>query len=108
MPTSSSTCAPTAHAASRRPGLRATLGVGRRDRAAAELDGRTTFDVVAWARAKRAAASYTETPTAETHARDAVLRGIETQTPARVLNLLPNLTDLAYEIRDDAIVVSAP
>jgi hypothetical protein len=74
----------------------------------AELDGRTTFDIVAWAARETGRRVVYRTPLAETHARDAVLRGIETQTPARVLTLLPNLTDLAYEIRDDAIVVSAP
>jgi ferric-dicitrate binding protein FerR (iron transport regulator) len=74
----------------------------------AALDGRTTFDAVAWAARETGRRVVYETPAAETHARQAVLRGIETQTPARILSLLPDLTDLTYEIRDDAIVVSAP
>ena len=74
----------------------------------AELDGRTTFDVVAWAARETGRRVVYRTPTAETHARDAELRGIEAQPPAHILNLLSDLTDLSYEIRDDAIVVSAP
>ena len=72
------------------------------------LDGRTTFDVVAWAARETGRRVVYATPTAQMHARDNVLHGIDRRSPSGILTLLPHLTTLAYEIRDDTIVVSEP
>jgi len=72
------------------------------------LDGRTTFDVVAWAARETGRHVVYATPTAQMRARDGVLHGIDRRSPNGILTLLPHLTSLAYEIRDDAIVVSDP
>ena len=45
---------------------------------------------------------------AQMRARDAVLHGIDRRSPSSIVTLLPDLTGLAYEIRDDTIVVSEP
>ena len=73
-----------------------------------ELDGRTTFDVTAWAARETGRRVVYESPGAESSARGHVLRGIDRRSPNGILTLLPYLTGLAYEIRDEAIVVSAP
>jgi ferric-dicitrate binding protein FerR (iron transport regulator) len=73
-----------------------------------ELDGRSTFDVIAWAARETGRGVVYETRTAENSARGNVLRGIDRRSPNGVLALLPYLTGLAYEIRGDAIVVSVP
>ncbi|HEY3517962.1 MAG TPA: FecR family protein [Gammaproteobacteria bacterium] len=72
------------------------------------LDGRTTFDVVAWAARETGRRVVYATPTAQTRARDDVLHGVDRRSPSGILTLLPHLTSLAYEIRDDSIVVSEP
>jgi ferric-dicitrate binding protein FerR (iron transport regulator) len=72
------------------------------------LDGRTTFDVVAWAARETGRRVIYATPTAQMRARDDVLHGVDRRSPTAVLTLLPHLTSFAYEIRDDTIVVSAP
>ena len=41
-------------------------------------------------------------------AQNNVLRGIDRRSPGGILTLLPHLTGLAYEIRDDTIVVLEP
>jgi ferric-dicitrate binding protein FerR (iron transport regulator) len=73
-----------------------------------DLDGRTTFDVLAWAARETGRRVLYESATAETSARDSVLRGIDRRSPNGILTLLPYLTELTYEIRDEAIVVSVP
>lgn len=73
-----------------------------------ELDGRSTFDIVAWAARETGRRVVYETPIAENRARDNVLRGIDRRGPHGILSLLPYLTELAYEIRGEAIVVSVP
>jgi ferric-dicitrate binding protein FerR (iron transport regulator) len=73
-----------------------------------ELDGRTISYVVAWAARETGRRVVYATPTAETRARDDVLRGLDRRSPAGILTLLPHLTALAYDIRDDTIVVSEP
>jgi ferric-dicitrate binding protein FerR (iron transport regulator) len=73
-----------------------------------ELDGRTTFDVIAWAARETGRTVVYESVLAEVSARRDVLRGIERRSPNGVLTLLPHLTELDYEIRDQAIVVSLP
>ncbi len=73
-----------------------------------ELDGRTTFDVVAWAARETGRRVIYATLTAQMRARDAVLRGIDRRSPSGILTLLPDLTGLAYEVRGDTIVVSEP
>ena len=74
-----------------------------------ELDGRTTFDVIAWAARETGRRVVYESPTAESSARDACpTRHRSARSPNSILTLLPYLTGLAYEIRDEAIVVSAP
>jgi ferric-dicitrate binding protein FerR (iron transport regulator) len=72
------------------------------------LDGRTTFDVVAWAARETGRHVVYATPMARTRALEAVLHGVDRRSPSGILTLLPHLTSLAYEIRDDAIVVSEP
>jgi ferric-dicitrate binding protein FerR (iron transport regulator) len=73
-----------------------------------ELDGRTTFDVIAWAARETGRIVVYESPLAETSARNDVLRGIDRRSPNGILTLLPYLTVFGYEIRDEAIVVSKP
>jgi ferric-dicitrate binding protein FerR (iron transport regulator) len=72
------------------------------------LDGRTTFDVVAWAARETGRRVVYATPAAQMRARDGVLHGVDRRSPSGILTLLPHLTNLAYEIRDDTIVVSEP
>ena len=72
------------------------------------LDGRTTFDVVAWAARETGRHVVYATPTAQRRARNDVLHGVDRRSPSSILTLLPHLTSLAYEIRDDTIVVSEP
>ena len=72
------------------------------------LDGRTTFDVVAWAARETGRRVVYASPTAQLRARDDVLHGIDRRSPSGMLTVLPHLTSLAYEIRDDSIVVSEP
>jgi len=72
------------------------------------LDGRTTFDVVAWAARETGRRVAYATATAQMRARDDVLHGVDRRSPSSILALLPHLTSLAYEIRDDTIVVSEP
>jgi ferric-dicitrate binding protein FerR (iron transport regulator) len=72
------------------------------------LDGRTTFDVVAWAARETGRRVFYATPTAQMRARDDVLHGVDRRSPSGILTLLPHLTSFAYEIRDDTIVVSEP
>jgi ferric-dicitrate binding protein FerR (iron transport regulator) len=72
------------------------------------LDGRTTFDVVAWAARETGRRVVYATPTAQARARNDVLRGVDRRSPSGILTLLPHLTGLAYQIRDDTIVVSEP
>jgi ferric-dicitrate binding protein FerR (iron transport regulator) len=73
-----------------------------------ELDGRSEFDVVAWAARETGRRVVYQTSAAESRARGNDLRGIDRRSPAGILMLLPYLTELAYEIRDEAIVVSVP
>jgi ferric-dicitrate binding protein FerR (iron transport regulator) len=73
-----------------------------------ELEGRTTFDVTAWAARETGRGVFYESPVAESSARDHVLRGIDRRSPNGILTLLPHLTGLAYEIRGEVIVVSVP
>jgi hypothetical protein len=73
-----------------------------------ELEGRSTFDIVAWAARETGRRVVYRTPSAERRARDNALRGIDRRSPDSVLSLLPYLTELAYEIRNEAIVVSVP
>lgn len=73
-----------------------------------ELEGRTTFDVTAWAARETGRRIIYESPSAETSARSHTLRGIDRRSPNGILTLLPYLTGLAYESRDEVIVVSAP
>jgi hypothetical protein len=73
-----------------------------------ELDGRSTFDIVAWAARETGRRVVYETPSAESRARDNELRGIDRRSPDGILTLLPYLTELAFEIRGEAIVVSVP
>ncbi len=73
-----------------------------------ELDGRTTFDVVAWAARETGRHVVYATAAARTRAQNDVLRGIDRRSPGGILTLLPHLTGLAYEIRDDTIVVLEP
>jgi ferric-dicitrate binding protein FerR (iron transport regulator) len=73
-----------------------------------ELDGRTAFDVVAWAARETGRRVVYQTLTAQMRARDDVLRGVDRRSPSGILTLLPHLTGLAYELRDDTIVVSEP
>jgi ferric-dicitrate binding protein FerR (iron transport regulator) len=73
-----------------------------------ELDGRTTFDVVAWAARETGRRVVYATAAARMRARNDVLRGIDRRSPSGILALLPHLTGLAYEIRDDTIVVLEP
>jgi ferric-dicitrate binding protein FerR (iron transport regulator) len=73
-----------------------------------EFDGRTTFDVIAWAARETGRRVVYETPLAESSARSNVLRGVDRRSPDGILTLLPYLTELAYELRDEAIVVSVP
>jgi ferric-dicitrate binding protein FerR (iron transport regulator) len=73
-----------------------------------ELDGRSAFDVVAWAARETGRRVVYETQIAEMRARDNVLRGVDRREPDGILALLPHLTDLAYEVRGEAIVVSVP
>jgi ferric-dicitrate binding protein FerR (iron transport regulator) len=73
-----------------------------------EFDGRTTFDVIAWAARETGRRVVYETPLAESSARSSVLRGVDRRSPNGILTLLPYLTELAYEIRGEAIVVSVP
>ena len=89
-PTSSSICVPTARA-SVSADRRATGNAGSGPRTIApqiELDGRTTFDVMAWAARETGRRVVYRTPAAETHARDAVLRGIERATAGTHPDLL--------------------
>jgi ferric-dicitrate binding protein FerR (iron transport regulator) len=72
------------------------------------LDGRTAFDVIAWVARETGRRVVYETPLAERSARGNVLRGVDARSPHGMLTLLPYLTDLGYEIRGEAIVVSAP
>jgi ferric-dicitrate binding protein FerR (iron transport regulator) len=72
-----------------------------------ELEGRTTFDVNAWA-ARETGRVVVYGSGAESSARDYLLRGIDRRSPNDVLTLLPHLTGLDYKIRDDVIVVSVP
>jgi ferric-dicitrate binding protein FerR (iron transport regulator) len=72
------------------------------------LDGRTTFDVVAWAARETGRRVVYATPTAQMRARDGVLHGVDRRSPSGILTLLPHLTSLSYDIRDDTIVVSEP
>jgi ferric-dicitrate binding protein FerR (iron transport regulator) len=73
-----------------------------------ELDGRTTFDVVSWAARETGRRVVYTTAAAQARARDEVLRGIDRRSPDGILELLPHLTGLAYEIRGATIVVSEP
>jgi ferric-dicitrate binding protein FerR (iron transport regulator) len=73
-----------------------------------ELEGRTTFDVTAWAARETGRRVVYESPVAETKARGDVLRGIDRRSPKGVLTLLPHLTGLVYETRGEVIAVSAP
>jgi ferric-dicitrate binding protein FerR (iron transport regulator) len=73
-----------------------------------ELDGHSTFDVIAWAARETGRTVVYESALAEVSARRDVLRGIERRSPNGVLTLLPHLTELNYEIHDQAIVVSLP
>lgn len=73
-----------------------------------ELDGRTTFDVIAWAARETGRTVVYESALAEINARSDVLSGIDRRSPNGILTLLPHLTELAYKIRDEAIVVSLP
>ena len=72
------------------------------------LDGRTTFDVIAWAARETGRHVVYATATAQMRARDDVLHGVDRRSPSSILTLLPHLTSLAYELRDDTIVVSEP
>jgi ferric-dicitrate binding protein FerR (iron transport regulator) len=73
-----------------------------------ELDGRTTFDVIAWAARETGRTVVYESPSAEDDARRDTLKGIDRRSPNSILTLLPYLTKFAYDIRDEAIVVSIP
>jgi hypothetical protein len=72
-----------------------------------ELDGRTAQEILLWAARETGRSVVYESPQAELRAR-AVLRGIDRRSPASALALLPHMTDLEYDLRDDAVVVSAP
>ena len=72
-----------------------------------ELDGRTAHEIVLWAARETGRRVVYESPQAELRAR-AVLRGVDRRSPDSALALLPHMTDLEYELRDDAVVVSAP
>ena len=72
------------------------------------LDGRTTFDVLAWAARETGRRVVYATPTAQTRALEDVLHGVDRRSPSGILSLLPHLTNLGYEVRDDVIVVSEP
>jgi ferric-dicitrate binding protein FerR (iron transport regulator) len=73
-----------------------------------EVDGRTTFDIVAWVARETGRRVVYESPSAESSARGNVLHGVDRRSPNGMLTLLPHLTELAYEVRDEAIVVSVP
>ena len=73
-----------------------------------ELEGRSIFDIVAWAARETGRRVVYETPIAESRARDNELHGIDRRSPDGILTLLPYLTELDYESRGEAIVVSVP
>ena len=74
-----------------------------------ELDGRTTFDVVAWAARETGRRVVYATSTArDASPRRSCYAASIGAVPSGILTLLPDLTGLAYEIRDDTIVVSEP
>jgi hypothetical protein len=73
-----------------------------------DLEGRTPFDVTAWAARETGRRVVYASPVAESSARGQVLNGIDRRSPNSILTLLPYLTELGYELRDDTIVVSAP
>jgi ferric-dicitrate binding protein FerR (iron transport regulator) len=72
------------------------------------LDGRSTLDVVAWAARETGRRVVYATPAARARASSEFLHGVDRRSPSGILSLLPHLTNLAYEIRDDAVVVSEP
>jgi ferric-dicitrate binding protein FerR (iron transport regulator) len=96
------------------PNVTAIDGHGERWRWAAdiapqlELEGRTIFDVTAWAARETGRRVDYASAVAESKARGDVLRGLDRRAPAGVLTLLPHLTGLDYVIREDVIVVSVP
>jgi ferric-dicitrate binding protein FerR (iron transport regulator) len=73
-----------------------------------ELDGRATYDVVAWAARETGRRVVYATAAAQMRARNDALRGIDRRSPSGILTLLPHLTGLTYEILGDTIVVSEP
>ena len=82
--------------------------MGRGNRSAAELDGRTAFEIVSWvARETGRRVVYDSAAAEASSARDDVL-GLDSAVPSGILTLLPHLPISTYEIRDDVIVVSAP
>jgi ferric-dicitrate binding protein FerR (iron transport regulator) len=71
------------------------------------IEGRTAFDILAWAARETGRRLIYASADAETLARETIIRGVEERTPDDALEILPYFTDLKYEVRADAIVLSA-
>ena len=71
------------------------------------MDGRTALEILSWvARETGRRVVYDSTAT-EASTGAAIVRGLDRRSPTGILAILPVVTDLDVEIRDDVIVVSS-
>lgn len=71
------------------------------------MDGRTALEILSWVARETGRRIVYDSTATEAATRTAIVRGLERRSPTGILAILPVVTDLEVEIRDDVIVVSA-
>jgi ferric-dicitrate binding protein FerR (iron transport regulator) len=71
------------------------------------MDGRTERDILSWVARETGRRIVYDSPATEASTRVSIVRGLDKRSPTNLLAILPVITDLDVEIRDDVIVVSA-
>jgi ferric-dicitrate binding protein FerR (iron transport regulator) len=71
------------------------------------MDGRTERDILAWVARETGRRIVYDSAATEASTQVSIVRGLDKRSPTNMLAILPVITDLDVEIRDDVIVVSA-
>ena len=70
------------------------------------MDGRNALDILTWAARETGRRIEYDSAATEAATRATIVRGVDRRTPAEMLTLLPLLTDLDVEVRDEAVRVT--
>lgn len=70
------------------------------------MDGRTALEILSWVARETGRRVVYDSTSTEASTRAAIVRGLDRRSPTGILAILPVVTDLDVEIRDDVIVVS--